>query len=257
MKCGLAGLVGPYEGRYLTQHFQGATGKFTTWEGGHRVPALAYWPGTIQPGDVCCVCVRGWRSDFGFIVGARALRDVGGCPLAFHCRPLNPTPIRPFAHAGVTPALASTLDVFPTFSRLAGLGLPDDRSFDGVDLTPLLLNQSAAPTTDGERVLFHPDQYGDLSAMRVGKKKVHFKLTRAPPCVAPTEARPVLPDVDTVLADWRFVVGPQEEGWDHPRPLPLVFDLEVRCWMVGVGNSFIVRWSVADLTAPSSPPSKK
>jgi len=26
------------------------TGKFTTWEGGMRVPGIAYWPGKIQPG---------------------------------------------------------------------------------------------------------------------------------------------------------------------------------------------------------------
>lgn len=52
MKCGLAGLKGPYEGKYLTQHYKGATGKFTCWEGGHRVPALAYWPGTITPGMI-------------------------------------------------------------------------------------------------------------------------------------------------------------------------------------------------------------
>ena len=27
-------------------------GKGTTWEGGHRIPAIAYWPGTIQAGSV-------------------------------------------------------------------------------------------------------------------------------------------------------------------------------------------------------------
>ena len=27
-------------------------GKGTTYEGGQRVPAIAYWPGTIQPGKV-------------------------------------------------------------------------------------------------------------------------------------------------------------------------------------------------------------
>lgn len=136
---------------------------------------------------------------------------------------------------GVTPALASTLDFFPTFSRLAGLGLPSDRQYDGVDLAPLLLHRDRAhPPPEElkkERVLFHPDQYGDLSAMRVGRKKVHFHVTRAPPCVQPTRAQPVLPDVDEVLAGWKFVVGPQEEGWNHPVPLPLVFDLEVRAWV--------------------------
>lgn len=67
--------------------------------------------------------------------------------------------------------------------------------------------------------------------MRVGPKKVHFKVTRAPPCVMPTRERPVLPDVDEVLAGWKFTVGPQEDGWNHPAPLPLMFDLEVGRWV--------------------------
>lgn len=29
-------------------------GKETTFEGGVREPAIAYWPGTITPGSVCC-----------------------------------------------------------------------------------------------------------------------------------------------------------------------------------------------------------
>lgn len=49
-KCQLSGLQGPFEGRYVADTFGGSSGKFSCWEGGHRVPALAYWPGTIQPG---------------------------------------------------------------------------------------------------------------------------------------------------------------------------------------------------------------
>lgn len=39
---------------------------------------------------------------------------------------------------GVTDVLASTLDVFPTLSSAAGVPLPADRSYDGVDLGPFL-----------------------------------------------------------------------------------------------------------------------
>lgn len=28
-------------------------GKGSSWEGGHRVPAIAWWPGTIEPGGIC------------------------------------------------------------------------------------------------------------------------------------------------------------------------------------------------------------
>ncbi|XP_040496275.1 arylsulfatase G isoform X4 [Ursus maritimus] len=45
-KCELAGSVGPFTGSWQT-HQGGSPAKQTTWEGGHRVPALAYWPGRV------------------------------------------------------------------------------------------------------------------------------------------------------------------------------------------------------------------
>ncbi|XP_055983896.1 arylsulfatase G [Sorex fumeus] len=45
-KCELAGSVGPFTGSWQTRR-GGSSAKQTTWEGGHRVPSLAYWPGTI------------------------------------------------------------------------------------------------------------------------------------------------------------------------------------------------------------------
>ncbi|KAM7067945.1 arylsulfatase G isoform 1-T3 [Molossus nigricans] len=45
-KCELAGSVGPFAGLWQA-HRGGSAAKQTTWEGGHRVPAVAYWPGRI------------------------------------------------------------------------------------------------------------------------------------------------------------------------------------------------------------------
>ncbi|XP_074871072.1 arylsulfatase G isoform X2 [Carettochelys insculpta] len=45
-KCELAGSVGPFSGTWQRQR-GGSAAKQTTWEGGHRIPALAYWPGRI------------------------------------------------------------------------------------------------------------------------------------------------------------------------------------------------------------------
>ncbi|NXA48588.1 ARSG Arylsulfatase, partial [Nothocercus julius] len=45
-KCELAGDVGPFVGAWQRPR-GGSSAKQTTWEGGHRVPALAYWPGRI------------------------------------------------------------------------------------------------------------------------------------------------------------------------------------------------------------------
>ncbi|XP_068007251.1 arylsulfatase G isoform X1 [Melanerpes formicivorus] len=45
-KCELAGRMGPFVGAWQRQR-GGSSAKQTTWEGGHRVPALVYWPGHI------------------------------------------------------------------------------------------------------------------------------------------------------------------------------------------------------------------
>ncbi|XP_053309511.1 arylsulfatase G isoform X2 [Spea bombifrons] len=42
-KCDLAGSVGPFVGAWQTRQ-GGSSAKQTTWEGGHRVPAVVYWP---------------------------------------------------------------------------------------------------------------------------------------------------------------------------------------------------------------------
>ncbi|NXK49655.1 ARSG Arylsulfatase, partial [Chauna torquata] len=45
-KCELAGRLGPFVGAWQRTR-GGSPAKQTTWEGGHRVPALAYWPGRV------------------------------------------------------------------------------------------------------------------------------------------------------------------------------------------------------------------
>ncbi|XP_071066873.1 arylsulfatase G isoform X15 [Dasypus novemcinctus] len=59
-KCELAGSVGPFTGSWQT-HRGGSAAKQTTWEAGHRVPALAYWPGRV-PANVTSTALlsEGW-----------------------------------------------------------------------------------------------------------------------------------------------------------------------------------------------------
>nr|XP_020462007.1 arylsulfatase G [Monopterus albus]XP_020462008.1 arylsulfatase G [Monopterus albus] len=45
-KCQYAGGVGPFKGTWQTSR-GGGSAKQTTWEGGHRVPTVLYWPGRI------------------------------------------------------------------------------------------------------------------------------------------------------------------------------------------------------------------
>jgi arylsulfatase A-like enzyme len=91
--------------------------KGQTYEGGFRVPFVAWWPGHIPAGRVID----------------------------------EPT---------------INIDLFPTFTRLAGLSPPKDRVIDGVDIAPLLTGQGAVP----ERALFFAHDY-DIEAIRVGPWK--------------------------------------------------------------------------------------
>ncbi|KAK1785014.1 hypothetical protein P4O66_018448 [Electrophorus voltai] len=98
-------------------------GKGTTYEGGMREPAIAYWSGIIQP--------------------------------------------------GVTHSLSSSLDILPTFARLAGAPLPKVQ-LDGVDMTDILLNHVPGKR---EAMFFYPtdpsEKYG-VFAVRMEKYKAHY-----------------------------------------------------------------------------------
>ena len=103
--------------------FEGSPGglrgrKGQSYEGGYRVPCVAWWPGTVPAGAV--------------------------------------------VHE---PAMS--IDLFPTFTGLAGLSLPNDRVIDGVDLAPLLSGQQKALAA---RPLYFFHGY-DVEGVRVGPWK--------------------------------------------------------------------------------------
>ncbi|KAM6090435.1 arylsulfatase A isoform 2-T2 [Theristicus caerulescens] len=98
-------------------------GKGTTYEGGMREPAVAYWPGHITP--------------------------------------------------GVTHELASTLDILPTLTTLAGAALPKV-ALDGYDLSPVLFGSGKSPR---QTMFFYPPSPDPLHgpfAVRLGKYKAHY-----------------------------------------------------------------------------------
>ncbi len=70
--------------------------------------------------------------------------------------------------------LGSTLDLLATFSGLAGLPLPDDRTFDSHDLTPVL-KQTGPSTRD---TLYYYRGY-NLMAVRHGAWKLHLMTQNA------------------------------------------------------------------------------
>ncbi|XP_073706740.1 arylsulfatase A [Garra rufa] len=98
-------------------------GKGTTYEGGMREPAIAYWPGFIQP--------------------------------------------------GVTHALASSLDILPTFAKLAGAALPDVQ-LDGVDMTNILLNHGSSERQTFFYYPTDPNEKNSVFAVRWKNFKAHY-----------------------------------------------------------------------------------
>ena len=88
----------------------------------------------------------------------------------------------------VTDAIASTLDVMPTFAALAGTQPPMDRKLDGVEQSALFIGDSE----EGSRDIFHYFLRMELQAVRKGqwklvlpKEKFHGYAKDDPPVTTP------------------------------------------------------------------------
>ncbi len=73
----------------------------------------------------------------------------------------------------VTPELGSTLDVYVTCLKLAGAPLPTERTLDGYDLSPVLMDRGKSP-----REVMYYYRGDDLFAVRKGAFKAHFKTQK-------------------------------------------------------------------------------
>jgi len=70
---------------------------------------------------------------------------------------------------GLVTDMGSTMDLFTTFSKMAGISIPNDRIIDGVDLSKTLLLQFASPR---KSVLYYRGT--EVYAARLGSYKAHF-----------------------------------------------------------------------------------
>ncbi len=70
---------------------------------------------------------------------------------------------------GVVSQMGSTMDVFPTFSKLAGVPVPTDRIYDGFDLSNVLLGKGGIPRD--EMFFYHGSH---LFAARKGAYKLYY-----------------------------------------------------------------------------------
>eukprot|EP00966_Prymnesium_polylepis_P305736 7064903-Prymnesium_polylepis.2 len=75
----------------------------------------------------------------------------------------------------------------PTFAALSGAALPSGRSFDGVDLSAVLLHGHDGALAN--RTLFHMRGDGKLTAGRCGRRKFFWATSGAEPCRPPTGAQ--------------------------------------------------------------------
>ncbi len=88
--------------------------------------------------------------------------------------------------------LATTMDLLPTFARMAGGSPPDDRIIDGHDIRPLILAEPGAKTPYEVFYYYSQDQ---LQAVRSGPWKLFLPLgnvTRHPHFRKGQKARPLL-----------------------------------------------------------------
>jgi putative membrane-bound dehydrogenase-like protein len=69
--------------------------------------------------------------------------------------------------------LASTMDLLPTFAKLAGGSSPKDRKIDGRDIAPLLYGKAGAKTPHDAYYYYHQDQ---LQAVRSGPWKMFLPI---------------------------------------------------------------------------------
>jgi arylsulfatase A-like enzyme len=152
---------------------------------------------------------------------AGLLREGKGCTFEGGMR--EPTIFRWPDHIkpGVVTDMGSTLDLLPTFCKLAGADAPEDRVIDGVDLRPALFGTGPGPR---DLMFFYRGQ--QLYAVRKGEYKAHFttelsyykdnkKTYHDPPLLYhlghdPSEKYDIAKDHPDVIADIRREVEKHE-----------------------------------------------
>jgi len=122
-----------------------------------------------------------------------------------------PTKIKP----GISHAIGSSLDLLPTIASLSGITLPTDRSFDGIDISPILFDGA----TTGHTTLFHPfDQ--SIDAVRYNQYKL-FYTTRSQPGCGSDETGPKIHNPPLVFD---LSVDPYESTPLDPAPQDVIDD---------------------------------
>lgn len=99
----------------------------------------------------------------GLLKGGKGMTWEGG--MREPCIIWSPKKIKP----AIITDLGTTMDLFTTFSKMAGVSIPNDRIIDGLDLTGTLLKSEPSPR---ENVFYYRGT--DLFAVRLGDYKAHY-----------------------------------------------------------------------------------
>lgn len=104
--------------------------------------------------------------------------------------------------------LMTAMDLLPTFAKLAGAKVPDDRVIDGKDVSAVLLDGQASPH---EAFFYHAGN--DLQAVRSGKWKLHLKgvKRRGRPRNQAANRGPALFDLEADIAENKNVADAYPE----------------------------------------------
>ncbi|PNF43815.1 Arylsulfatase G [Cryptotermes secundus] len=109
----------------------------------------------------------------------------------------------------VSNALTSSLDILPTLAMLAGVKIPGDRYFDGVDMTSVITGSAHSI----REVLFHPHsgngKEGEIGAVRIGSYKVVYYTGGVPDCFG--HSGPAQSHADSPLV-FKLDVDPSESS---------------------------------------------
>ena len=126
--------------------------------------------------------------------------------------------------------LAATMDLLPTFARLAGAEVPRDRIIDGRDIWPLMSGQPGA-TTPHEAYFYYWGKH--LQAVRSGKWKLHLAHNYDHPNPPGHDGKPgkyLKGEISLALFDLETDIGETNDLADqHPEVVTRLQALAEKC----------------------------
>ncbi|EMP36266.1 N-acetylgalactosamine-6-sulfatase [Chelonia mydas] len=160
-------------------------GKQTTFEGGMREPAIAWWPGQIPAGHFLLPegeknistqrqhCNLFFTISHGAQIEIELDRDISvdvpkGSSVETVERKEQQQQHTSTHQNGVSHQMGNVMDLFTTSLSLAGLQPPSDRHIDGIDLSPAILQGKLI-----DRPIFYY-RGNEMMAVRLGLYKAHY-----------------------------------------------------------------------------------